>query len=249
MVTETFAEGDSFVHRLDPRVKIVAALAFSVVTALVDRFPALFVAVAISMAFILAARLSVRAVAYRLAVVNGFVLLLWLMLPFTYPGAALFSVGPLGASREGVLYALRITLKSNAIVIACIALLSTTFLTDLGRALGRLYVPDKLVHIFLFMLRYLGLMAQDYRRLVTAMKLRCFKPHTDLHTYRYYANMVGVLIISSFETAEAVHAAMLCRGFRGKFSALDDFAAGAGDIVFGGAMVGVLFVMAAFQWM
>ena len=249
MIEESFADGASIIHRLDPRGKIAAALAFSVLTAVADRFSALVLALAVAVALVLAARLSVRAVAYRLAVVNGFVLLLWFMLPFTYPGAHLFSIGPLDASREGMMYALRITIKSNAIVIACIALLSTTYLADLGRALGHLRVPDKLVHILLFMLRYMGLMARDYQRLTTSMNVRCFRPRTNLHTYRYYAHMVGMLLISSYATAEAVHAAMSCRGFKGKFCAMDDFAMRRADIFFGVLMAGALILMAVLQWM
>jgi len=248
MLEETFADGNSSIHRLDPRVKIVSAMGFSVVTAVLDQFPALFLALAVAVGLVLSARLAVRAVAYRLAVVNGFILLLWLMLPFTYPGTHLFSIGPLDASREGMLYALLITIKSNAIVIACIALLSTTYLADLGRALGRLRVPDKLVHILLFMFRYLGLMARNYQRLTTSMNVRCFRPRTNLHTYRYYANMVGMLLISSYETAEAVHAAMLCRGFKGKLYAMDDFSIKGADMLFGVVMTGALLLMAVFQW-
>jgi cobalt/nickel transport system permease protein len=248
MVEETFAEGTSFIHRLDPRIKIVAALAFSVLTAVADRFPALCLALAAAAGLVFAARLSGRAVAYRLAIVNGFVLLLWVMLPFTYPGTHIFSVGPFDASREGTLYALLITLKSNAIVLACIALLSTTYLVALGRALGRLRVPDKLVHILLFMLRYLSLMARDYQRLTTSMKVRCFRPRTSMHTYRYYAHMVGMLLVSSYETAEAVHAAMLCRGFKGKFYTTDDFAIRSIDVLFGILMTGTLMLMAVLQW-
>lgn len=248
MLEETFADGNSFIHRLDPRVKVAAALAFSVLSAVASRFPALVVATAVAVFLVLAARLSIRAVAYRLVVVNGFILLLWLMLPFTYPGTYLFSIGPFDASQEGVLYALSITIKSNAIVVACLALLSTTYLTEMGRALGHLHVPGKLVHILLFMLRYLGLMAGDYQRLRTAMNLRGFRPRTNLHTYRYYANMVGILLINSFETAEAVYAAMLCRGFKGRFYALDNFAVRRGDVLFCVAMTGALLLVTVLQW-
>lgn len=248
MFEETFADGSSFIHRLDPRVKAIVALAFSILTAVADRFPALILGMAVALALISMARLPARAVAYRIAVVNGFVLLLWLMLPFTYPGTPVLSLGPLTASREGVIYALLITLKSNAIVLACIALLSTTHLVDMGRALGRLHVPDKMIHVLLFMLRYLGIIGREYLRLGTSMKVRCFRPRTSLHTYRSYANMVGMLLVNSYERAEAVYAAMLCRGFRRKFYALDDFSIDARDILFGIAATAALLLIALVQW-
>lgn len=248
MFTETFAQGSSIIHRLDPRVKAVAAFGFAVMTAVVDRPAALAPAVGLSLALIFAARLPARAVAGRLIVVNGFVLLLWLTLPFTYPGEPVFQLGPLAASREGVAQALLITVKSNAIILACIALFSTTYLTDMGRALSRLRVPDKLVHVLLFMLRYLGDAWREYHHLGAAMKLRSFRPHNTLHTYRSYANMIGMLLVTSYSRAEAVYSAMLCRGFKGKFHSIDDFRMTGGDMAFGVAMVGILLTIAFLQW-
>jgi cobalt/nickel transport system permease protein len=248
MFEELFASGDSLVHRLDPRVKVLAAFGFSVVTALADKAAPLGLALALALALVAAAKLPLRAVARRLVVVNGFVLMLWLMLPFTYGGEPVFTIGPLAASREGVLYALLITVKSNAIIVACMALLSTTHLADLGRALGRLYVPAKIVHIFLFMLRYLGVVGRQYSRLRTSMKVRLFRPRTDLHTYRSYAGMVGMLLISSFESAEAVYAAMLCRGFSGTFCALDEFELKGGDVFFASTIAAALLLMGLLQW-
>ena len=163
MLEETFADGNTFIHRLDPRVKILAALGFSVLTAVMDRIPSLFLAVILAAILIAFARLPARAMVRRIMVVNGFVLFLWLMLPVTYPGESLFHIGPLAVSREGAHHALLITLKSNAIIIACMALLSTTRLVAIGRALGRLYVPEKIVHILLFTLRYLGAANQEYQ--------------------------------------------------------------------------------------
>jgi len=248
MFEETFADGASLIHRLDPRVKTVAAFAFSILTASLDEPRALACALIVSAALVVCAGLRPSAVAARLAVVNGFVLLLWLTLPFTYPGEPIFHLGPLVASREGAAYALLITVKSNAIILACLALLSTMHLPDMGRALGRLRVPDKLVHVFLFMLRYLGETRQEYQRLSTAMRLRSFRPRTSLHTYRSLANMIGMLLVSSYSRADAVYAAMLCRGFSGKFHSMDDFRMTRRDILFGIAITCALLLTAFMQW-
>lgn len=247
MFEETFAQGNSLVHRLDPRVKALAAFGFAMTVAVADRPAALVLAMAVAVVLALASRLPIRAVAGRLAVVNGFVLLLWLMLPFTYPGEPLFHIGPLAASRGGIEYAFLITVKSNTIVLACIALLSTTHLVDMGRALSRLHVPDKLVHVLLFMLRYLGEAWREYQLLSTAMKLRSFRPRTTLHTYRSYANMMGMLLVSSYSRAEAVYGAMLCRGFSGKFHSTDEFRMTGGDILFGVAMTIAVLLMILLQ--
>ncbi len=248
MFEQAFAEGNSFIHRLDPRVKALFAFAFSVLVAVADRPWAMTLAIVLSAALVAAARLPARGVAYRLAVVNGFVLFLWLVLPFSHPGEAIFRIGSLAATREGVAQALLITVKSNAIILASIALLSTTHLATMGLALSRLRVPDKLIHILLFMLRYLGEIGREYLRLSVAMKMRSFRPRTDLHTYRSLANMIGMLLVSSYERAEAVYAAMLCRGFKGKFYTQDEFTMTGGEFAFTRAMTALLLLIGLLQW-
>jgi len=248
MLDEAFADSDSLIHRLDPRLKVILAAAFSILAAVADRFPALTFALILSSGLVTLARLPARALFHRLLLVNGFVALLWLMLPFSFPGETLVRIGPLTATREGLRYALLITLKTNAIILAGIALLSTTHLTDIGRALGSLHVPDKITHILLFMLRYLGVLDREYVHLSHSMAARCFRPRTNLHTYKSYAHMVGMLLLSSYERAEAVYAAMLCRGFAGKFHSVGEFSMRGADYAFGAAAAAALLVMATLQW-
>ena len=126
MVAEEFASGNSLIHDLDPRIKVIVATLFSIIVAVADRTEVLLLALLFSACCIVSSRLPLKRVMRRLFLVNGFILLLWILLPFTYPGKTLFSLGPLDASREGIQYALTITIKSNAIILACIALLGTT---------------------------------------------------------------------------------------------------------------------------
>ena len=53
-----------------------------------------------------------------------------------------------------------------------------------------------------------------------------------MHTYRTYAYLVGMLIVKSHDRAERVHAAMLCRGFHGKFFDLTEFSIEKKDLIF-----------------
>ena len=83
---EEFAFGNSAIHTIDPRVKLAGALAFSIVVALSDAYLALIPALCVACALALLAKLDVPMLLRRVAVVNGFVVLLWLVLPFTFPG-------------------------------------------------------------------------------------------------------------------------------------------------------------------
>lgn len=249
MLEEGFIVGDSVIHRLDPRVKSIVAGIFSIVVAVSDRFLALIPALLIALFFMFLARLPIQRVFSRLLIVNGFIFFLWLLLPFTTEGSPLFSIGPLTATKAGILSVTLITLKSNAIILAFMALMATMSVFTMGRALGDLYVPSKIVHLIFFTFRYIHVIHEEYRRLINAVKIRGFHPGNNLHTYRTYAYLVGMLLVKSYERAERVRAAMLCRGFRGKFYDLREFELKTTDLIVMFLMLIGVSGVALLQWL
>jgi len=220
---EEFALGDSCVHNLDPRVKIVVTLIFSFVVALNRHLPDTALSLVLPVALLAAARLSVRRVLARLAIVNGFILFIWFFLPFTVSGETIYAVGPLNIQREGIHDAILIALKSNSILLMTIALLGTSQIFTLAHGMSHLWVPDKLVHLFFFCFRYVHVIHDEYHRLTNAMKMRAFKPKTNMHTYRAYAYLVGMLLVRSFDRSRRMLQAMKCRGFKRKFYLLHSY--------------------------
>jgi cobalt/nickel transport system permease protein len=159
------------------------------------------------------------------------------MLPFTFPGENIYTLGSLNISQEGIKYALLITIKSNSIVLAGIALLSTSSIFNLVHALRHLHFPDKLTQLFFFSYRYIHTIHSEYIRLNNALKIRGFKPQTNLHTYKTYAYLVGMMLVRSYDRSKRVYDAMLCRGFKGKFWTLNHFVFKKSDFVAGMVMI------------
>ncbi len=248
MIEEEFSTGKSFVHGLDPRIKIIVAALFSVVVATSTNLLALIPALAVSLFLIVLTKLSTRKVFYRLLLVNGLILFLWLLLPFTFKGETLFTIGPLVGTKGGVMYASQITVKCNAILLAMIALLATIPVFTLGHAMSKLYFPEKIIHLFLFTYRYIHVIFQEYHRLINAMRIRGFIPGTNLHTYRTYAYLLGMLLVKSYDRAERVHKAMLCRGFSGKYYTLSRFSVKIRDILYLSLMLAAILGLVILQW-
>lgn len=223
MIEEGFKDNNSLLHRLDPRGKIGAVFLFSVFVALSEQFIVLSSALAGSLAIVLLARVGVKEVVRRLVPVNLFILFLWFFLPFTVKGQPVFFLGPLVATHEGLLYATQISLKSNAIVIVLVALIASTPILTLGHAMHELRIPEKIVHLFLFTYRYIFVIHREFLRLMSAIRVRGFRPGTNVHTYKTFAYLVGMLLVRSSERAERVYDAMQCRGFKGKFYSLSQF--------------------------
>jgi len=249
MVCEVFCENDSVVHRLDPRGRVVAAALFSALVAVSSNMLVAGAGLALAVIACLAAELPLRPVLRRLAGINAFVVMVGILLPLTTSGPPLLAVGPFGFSREGLLQAAHIGLKCNAIVLALTALLSTIEVAALGHALSRLHVPQKLVHLFLFTIRYVDVLRHERQRLQRAMKVRAFRPRTNVHTFRSIGYLVGMLLVRSFERSERVVAAMKCRGFCGRFYVLTNFRAGPADALFGVLAAAALLVLAFVEWL
>jgi len=249
VVCETFCKGDSIVHRLDPRGRVVVALLFSLVVAVATSLPVLGVGAALAVAGAFAARLPLLPTVKRMLTVNAFMLLLWLVLPWSSGGEALFHIGGAAFGARGALIAARTTLKANAIVLGLTVLLGTVEVARLGHALHHLRVPAKLIHLLLFTVRYIDVVHHEYARLRTAMRVRCFQPRMSRHTYRSLGYLVGMLLVHSFERSERILAAMKCRGFRGRFYVLDHFAFARRDGLFGLAAGAALTSLGILEWL
>lgn len=208
---------------MDPRAKLCAALGLSVVVA-VCRSPATAAAALLLGLFLIQlADLIGRPLMRRMAVVNGFVAFLWLFLPFGTPGAPVFSLGPLTATRAGLDACILLTLKANAIMLVFIALAATSDAAALGQAMQRLGVPAKLVFLFLFTYRFIHVIADEYARLRTAARLRGFRPRTSAHTYRTLASLLAMVLLGAMRRAEMARRAMLLRCFNGRFATVRVF--------------------------
>jgi cobalt/nickel transport system permease protein len=240
MISEPFAIGDSLIHRLDPRIRVGLTVLYSFVVALAYQFPVLIGALILSSILIGISRVSIKEVLRKMVIVNALILLLWLMLPFTFNGNVLTRIGSLAVYRPGVVLAAQITLKSNAILLAFIALIATMSLATLGHALLCLRVPTKMVYLLLMAYRYIFVIEQEYLRLIRAVKIRGFRPGTNANTYRTYSYVIGMLFIRAAARAERVHQAMLCRGFKGKFYSLQEFQIGLGSWTFAIMMTAII---------
>lgn len=223
MHLEEFAEGSSFFHRLDPRVKLATFIPFVFSIAFFKGMKQAIAGLIVSILMTFFSKLSLKRLFSRLIAVNIPIFILWLFLPFSHPGDIVLKICGLSMTKEGIEYALLITIKANAIVLSTISLTGTSEIFSLAHALMHLKAPSKLVHLFFFFYRYITVIHDEYIRLKRAMIVRAFKLRTNIHTYRSIANLIGMLIVKSYERSQRIYNAMLCRGFKGRFFVLNHF--------------------------
>jgi cobalt/nickel transport system permease protein len=238
----------SYIGTLDPRLRVVLTAAFAVLLVLCRQWTALLAGLAVAGGLVVLSRQLNRHTLRRLTEVNLFVLMLLVFMPVSTPGETLWQWGGAQWSREGLEQAIRIGLVANSVMLACGALLMTMEPAHLGFALSRLRVPGKLVHVFLFMVRYIDVIFFEYRRLQCAMKLRGFTARCSLHSLRSIGYLVGMLFVRSIDRADRIVEAMKCRGFDGHFHVLEHFSFARRDAVFGGAFFLVLAGLGLLEW-
>ena len=211
----------SLIDQLDPRLRVVTAALFAFFIVLSDQLLVLVIGLITAFALAILARLNLKRTLRRVIAMDLFIVGLLIMLPFTTPGTELFSIMGLSASQEGLLHAIMIGLKANASVLCLLSLIGTMNATLLGHTLAHLKVPDKLVHLLLFTVRYLDVIGQEFKRMRRAMQARAFVMGTNWHTWRSVGYLIGMLLVRSLERSERIMAAMKCRGFKGRFYLLD----------------------------
>jgi cobalt/nickel transport system permease protein len=230
----------AYLSSVDPRAKVLSAVVFSVLAALVQSLPAVCAALGVSIMAWFLSGVSLNATIKRLLPLNAVFLFLAICLPFTTPGQPMAVLGAFGLSREGLWLAAAIALKGNAIVLVMIDLLGAMEPATLGHALNHLRVPQKLALLLLFTIRYLDVLHQEYARLRAAMRVRAFRPGMNRHTYRAFGYLVGMLLVRSLDRSERILAAMKCRGFAGRFYLLDHFVFTKSDLPFCAASLAAL---------
>jgi cobalt/nickel transport system permease protein len=249
MLEEREFSEKSFVAQRDPRCRIVVASLFAILAALAQNWLVLLVLFCISVCLAAAAKLPAKVLFKRLLATNTFLLVLWVILPFTYGGESVLVMGKFHASIAGIFHAARVTLKANAIVASFAALVGTCPTVVIGHALRTLGLPAKFVYLLLFTARYVETIGQEYRRLFTAALVRGFKPDWRFHTYRTYAYLVGMLLVRSLARSQRIYEAMLCRGFQSRFYSLHQFRFNQADGLCVAVMLAGMSVLAYIEWM
>lgn len=243
-----YSDRRSWIHRLDPRARLIAAVATGAAISLCNGPSALAFALSASLLTTIAARVPLPAILQRLVPLNALLVLLSASLLFFTPGQTLFTLGTLAASWEGLMRCAVVVMKANAIVLLLAALLGTIELVDLGHAMSRLKVPPVLTHIFLFTIRYMSLMLAEFERLSRAAQLRGFRPGANLHTLRTTGYMVGMMLVRSYARGERILNAMRLRGYNGTFNFEGDLAYRYRDGVFALVVTAAFGLLLGLEW-
>jgi cobalt/nickel transport system permease protein len=206
--------GHSAVHRAPAHLKLLALVGFMLLVVATPRdwYPAFAVYAAVLLAVVIASRVPPTYLGKRMVVELPFALFA-LLVPFVANGPQVDVLG-VSVSEPGLVAAGGLLVKGTLGVLASLTLAATTEPDDVLRGLQRLRMPDVLVQIMGFMIRYLDVVTGEMGRMTTAMRSRGCDPRSPRH-WGTLARSLGALFIRAYERGERVHLAMLSRGYTG----------------------------------
>ncbi len=228
---DQYRAGDSPIHRLDARVKLLLTLAFILIASLMPA--GAWVAYGLLFAFVLGtalvSKMGVGMVQRRALIAIPFALAAITVL-FSTTGPPLFTLNLAGwrlqATEPGAVRFVSILLKSWLSVQAAVILAAATPFPDLTVAMRALHFPRPLVAIISFMWRYVFVLVDEAMRLRRARDARSatqpgLKSGGRL-TWRaqVVGGMAGSLFLRSYERGERIYQAMVARGYRGELRTL-----------------------------
>ncbi|GAA6526053.1 cobalt ECF transporter T component CbiQ [Intrasporangium sp. DVR] len=220
--------GHSPVHRLPAHAKIVALVGYVLAVVSTPRgvfwpYAAHLLALA---GAVLLSRVPWRHLARRLVIEVPFVVFA-VVLPLVAAGPRTV-VGPVEVSQPGLEAAAALLAKGTLGVLASLLLAATTEARDIVAGFEKLRLPQPLVQIMSFMLRYTEVVAADLGRMRIARESRGFRARSVRQWPALGATM-GTLFIRSYERGERVHLAMLSRGYTGRLPTLRPLTATGGQ--------------------
>ncbi|WP_225744904.1 energy-coupling factor transporter transmembrane protein EcfT [Marinilactibacillus sp. Marseille-P9653] len=221
-----YIPGDSLIHRLDPRTKLMSAMFFIIIIFLANNLwtylaLAIFVGLAVSLS-----QISLK------FFINGIKPLLWLILftvilqvLFTSGQTIFFRWGPIILSQEGLINGGFIFMRFVLIIFMSTLLTLTTMPLSLSDAIeyllrpfGKVGVPVHEIALMLSIaLRFVPTLMDETEKIMNAQRARGID-FGEGSIYQQMKSIVPLLIplfVSSFNRAEELATAMEARGYKG----------------------------------
>lgn len=250
--------GDSFVHRLDPRTKIICSLVLLAAIMIAGNWPACLGIGLLLLSGILAAGIPGR-ILWRSLRPFWFVLLLTFLLQlFFTPGRTLYHLGPLHPTREGLVLGGQMLWRLTMFVITGSLLTLTTSPLKLTAGLESLCTPGKRfglpVHELAMMMtiavRFIPTLFAEAQLVIKAQQSR----GADFTRGPFWKRAKGILpllvplIAGSFRRAEELATAMEARCYRGGIgrTRMEELKPGKGDAV---ALAASALMLAVVIWL
>lgn len=221
-----YYSGNSIIHKLDPRTKIIFALGLIISLFLINNYFTLLCITGFYILIVFLSGLSVRYIFKGLKPIFIIIFFTFLIHVFLTPGNAIGYLGPISITKEGLDRGIFMSFRLTLLIGVSVLLTATTpplRLTDglqsLLSPLKRFKVPtSELALMVSIALRFIPTFVSETERIIKAQSSRGVDFNSGSLKERL-ENLVPILVplfISSFKRAEDLSVAMEARCYRGE---------------------------------
>jgi energy-coupling factor transport system permease protein len=221
-----YLPGESFIHKLDPRTKIIISLLFIACLFVISKFIGYTLIVGFLLVVILIAKIPFRFIFNGLKPIFLLVVLTAALNIFMLKGAEgteVFSIGFLKAYPEGLSVAAFMAIRLILLIIGTSLLTLTTSPIELTDGIEKLLKPigkeiaHELAMMMTIALRFIPTLVDETDKIMKAQKARGadFESGGLMKKAKSLVPLLVPLFISSFRRADELAMAMEARGYRG----------------------------------
>ena len=220
-----YYQTDSVIHRLDPRVKLVATIAFIISLFLVDNIWGYIVAMVFLAACIKLSRVPFKFMVKGMRAILFLLLLTVAFNMFLTPGTPLVQIWKLTITKEGLRLAIMMAVRLTFLIIGSSIMTLTTTpnnLTDgmesLMKPLEKMKVPvHEIAMMMSIALRFIPILLEETDKIMKAQIARGadFETGNIVKKAKAMVPLLVPLFISAFRRANDLAMAMEARGYRG----------------------------------
>lgn len=240
---DRLSHGDTLVHRLDPRAKVVATMLFIITVISYPKYDIAPIVPYVIFPITVAAMANIPFdfLARYLLFASPFAVIIGIFNPIF--DSHIVTIAGVSLSAGWISF-LSILLKFGLTLSASILLVATTSFAGVSRALRDLGFPALFVSQLLFLYRYLFVLFEEVVRMIRARELRSYSGRG--RSMRITARIIGSMLIKTVERAERIYTAMLCRGFKGDVPLLKQPRFGLRDVIFLSGVAAILLLFRFF---
>ncbi len=216
LTIELYAEGDSWVYRVDPRVKLLFVFCIIVLLFVLRSAPFLLISTVLLSILLLSARIPIRRMAWAVRSLLPVSLLMFAIRVIFYPvGEPLMRLGPVAVTSPALLQGLALGLRIMAMAFAVLAWIYTTDSDQIILSLVKLGIPYEWGFSLSLALRYIPTLSETYEMILEARQARGFNLQATRGLARIRALLPAFvsLMITSFRSSDELAKALEARAF------------------------------------
>ena len=214
---DDIASGDSLIHNLDGRVKLISTIIITIFTVFSQQLIVPIIMEIFLIIILHLSKVSLKDAFKRIALLLPFGGFIIIFQPFIQPGTILWTYSWLRITDTGLNWGILLLARLITSLTAVVLLSSTSPMQEIVASFRKLKMPKELAMILSITVRFLFVFIDELTTIRNAQKSRNFDIHSNLVSYKWKLKQVGytiaMMFLKSYEQGERVHKSMISRGF------------------------------------